>query len=331
MKTICYVAGKSGGHLIPAFTHAEKMRTQNLANRILFFTSSTRLDISLTKNNQIIDQTIYLPFVDFPGKRIWRYPSFFILGLISFLQAVTTLRRNKTEHVISMGGSISIPVCIAAKALGISFDLYELNVEPGKAIYFLSRWANNIYVCFDKTKKYFPQRSCISTSYPIRYNEMDIQPSTSKKERKTIFILGGSQGSISLNNIVRSFIEVHPEIHETIAIIHQTGNYDKNEWKKFYHSYTIPAQVFAFKDDLVPSYNHADIIICRSGAGTLAETIFFKKPCITIPLELSSTSHQLHNAQAYAQVYPELVQVIQQKNLKENVELFSTQLIKKIS
>lgn len=321
MKTVAYVAGKSGGHLIPAITHAQNLRQEQSVDRIVFFTSTAPLDAHITQNASGIDQTIQLPSLDVPGKKIWNYPLFLVKEFLSFWHAGRLLHRARPECVISMGGSISIPVCIAARLLGIPFDLYELNVEPGKAVSFLSPWARNIFICFEETRHYFKQKKCVLTTYPIRYSRQFLPPRIQNSTHKTVFILGGSQGSVFINNLIHQWIEKN-QLPSTLSLVHQTGARDRQGWNEWYQHKGITAHVFDFEHDLATYYQSADLIICRAGAGTLAEIIFFQKPCITIPLEIPATSHQLHNAHAYARKYPALVHVMRTREIQQNIAVF---------
>lgn len=329
--TICYVAGASGGHIIPSLTEAKKMRKDGKFDHIIFFTSNAPLDKKIIKQSDIIDFHVAIKIKSFPGKHIWNYPLFFIAFLIAFLKSVRYLIKFKPECVISMGGLISIPVCLAAYFMRIPFDIYELNVEPGKANNILSRYARTIFICFKQTKKFFPGKNCKLTSYPIRYSDKNkishlqaienLCKSHNEfcSDKKTIFILGGSQGSQFLNNLLKRLIESDPETAKKIQVIHQTGAHDAFDWKLFYEKYKIPAIVFEFHHDLAPYYCAADLVLCRSGAGSLAETIFFQKECITVPLEISSTAHQKLNAIAYAKEYPKLVKIIFQDELQNSI------------
>lgn len=327
MKTICYVAGKSGGHIMPCITHAQKLKNKQKADTIIFFSTQAKLDKNITKNKKIIDQTITLPFANVPGKKIWRYPYFMYCMAVSFLKSLFHLTRTQPDMVISMGGLICVPVCLAAKLLRIPFDLYEVNVEPGKAITFLAPMARTLYICFTVTQKYFTKITCVKTEYPVRYSQEDKQMTQEQalekiqftRNRKTIFILGGSQGSLFINNVIKRWLDQTPDMHQHIQIIHQTGALDTHDWKNYFQELGIPAITFAYQDNLTPYYIASDMIICRSGAGTLAETLFFQKPCTTIPLETHSTAHQTLNARARSQEHPNLVSVVYQHEL-DNIQ-----------
>lgn len=229
--------------------------------------------------------------------------------------------KYKPAMVLSTGGITAMPVCIAAYLLRIPIELFELNATPGIAIRWLSPLASKIHVCFRTAKSYFPQKKCIVSPYPIRFDEN--QPSSKifgDSERMTIFVQGGSQGSVSLNKKVKVLIQQYPNLAAQINIIHQTGSIDSFDWKQFYHEHQIPAHVFTFDDNLAPYYLKADLIICRSGAGQLFEAVHFKKPCITVPLEIPGNTHQLENAQAIAQEYEYVKVVTHNENLTDAIK-----------
>jgi UDP-N-acetylglucosamine--N-acetylmuramyl-(pentapeptide) pyrophosphoryl-undecaprenol N-acetylglucosamine transferase len=230
---------------------------------------------------------------------------------------------KRPKKIISLGGYISMPVCFAAFILRIPIELFELNSSPGKAIKFLAPFAKTIYICFSKAAENLPRKKCKIKDYPLRFSCTQKNKKTSEKSNKTtILILGGSQGSITINTIFKKWLLENKKIHNNISIIHQTGTNDKTNWKAFYKKLQIPAISFCFKKNIKKYYQDSDIIICRSGAGTLFETIFFKKKCITIPLETINTSHQVDNAREIVKLYPKLVTMIRKNDIDENNKKF---------
>lgn len=328
-KFICFVAGKSGGHIIPAIYQAKKEIEKDPDYNILFFSTDSELDKKIIKNYPFIDFHICLPV---GNVRPSRFINFFWKYTKSFFKSLWLLRRYKPEKIISMGGISSIPVCLAGKFLSIPVELYELNVEPGKAINFMSKFSTNINVCFEETKNYFPKKECLLVPYPVRFNQEDkeIDKCNAIKKiglfvnRKTIFIVGGSQGSLFLNNLIKKTI-INMNLQK-IQVIHQTGSHDNFDWQNFYTSHGIPAITFDFNNDVKYFLAASDLVICRSGAGTLAELLFFNKKNITIPLETKSTSHQILNARAMERKYPDLFHVIKQKEIEDNSKLFFSQV-----
>lgn len=323
--TIAYVAGKSGGHIIPALTLAQHYCAEHPSAKIIFFSTNSNLDKKLLENYSEIHH-IPLWLDNIPRKNIVRYPLFLHCLIVCFLKSFYYLLRFKPKKIISMGGYISLPVCIAAWILRIPIKLYEFNVIPGKAVNYLAPCAQSIAICFEKTKKYLPQKKCSMAPYPLRFSSSI--PSTKKEKllgnnnnRKTVLIFGGSQGSLFINNTLQQCLLENPQLHKRLSIIHQTGTNDPTNWEEFYSMLNIPAIVFNYHHALDTFYHTADLIICRSGAGSLFEVLHFKKLCITIPLETKINTHQVDNAYAIAQQYPHLFTVLRQKEIKTNKDL----------
>ena len=149
-------------------------------------------------------------------------------------------------------------------------------------------------------------------------------------QKKTIFINGGSQGSLFINRTIKEWINLNTHTHALIQIIHQTGARDVAGWKEFYQQHDIPAIVFDYKDDMTAYYQAADVIVCRAGAGSLFEALFFEKPCLVIPLDIKSTSHQKYNAYAMKQAHPELFAVLTENEMKKDNTAFFSALNKRI-
>ncbi|MCX5922317.1 MAG: UDP-N-acetylglucosamine--N-acetylmuramyl-(pentapeptide) pyrophosphoryl-undecaprenol N-acetylglucosamine transferase [Candidatus Dependentiae bacterium] len=322
---ICFVAGKSGGHILPCITLAQQMLNKHPQYEVMFFSTATALDKQLVNSSAIIRHYIPLTLQAFPHKSIVRYPKFLWHLVSSFVTSFYYLYKLKPEGVISTGGHISIPVCLAARLLKIPIELYELNVIPGKAIKFLAPFAYKIWICFEQSTSYFPGNRCTLTNYPMKftdYKKLSREDALAtiqfSPQRKTVVILGGSQGSLFINAAMRQTLENFPQLAQNIQIIHQTGAYDTTDWQSFYASMDLPALVFSYSDELATYYAAADIVMCRSGAGTLAEVSFFDKPCITIPLETATTKHQVDNAVAAAQTRPDLFTIVKQEDIDQD-------------
>ena len=277
-----------------------------------FFSASTTLDKQLAGSTNTVDWHVPLQLENVPFGKPWRLPLFCWQFFRSFFTTLNHLHKKKPRSVVSTGGYIALPVCLAARVLRIPIELFELNVIPGRATKFLSPFACTIFTCFEKTKQFLPTHKCKHVAYPIRHN------STAKKtvreqalktlglsgDKKTVLILGGSQGSLFINNAIKQWITKKNTLGQTVQIIHQTGALDSTNWCQLYKHANITAIAADFFDNVQDCYHVADLVICRSGAGSLFETLFFEKPCITIPLETKSNTHQVHNALAMQKQFP---------------------------
>ncbi|NBQ18022.1 hypothetical protein EBU24_06940, partial [bacterium] len=138
-------------------------------------------------------------------------------------------------------------------------------------------------------------------------------------------ILGGSQGSFFINELIKKACLIDKNYFSNIQIIHQTGQ-QVDSLKEFYQEQNIVNLTFSYTAHINEFYPAADLVICRAGAGTLFETLFFKKPALVIPLETITTDHQLDNALSFSKEHPELFSVLRQKELETNSSLFIQQV-----
>lgn len=331
-KTLCFVAGKSGGHIVPCITLAQQYKEAHPNNAILFFTTQSALDKTLVTKGDLIDHPVYLPLTQLYPRPWYRIFINSWHAIVSFCISLKTLYTHTPTKIVTTGGFIAIPVCYAAKILQIPIELIELNAVPGSTIKFLAPIASRINSCFKKSAAIWGPHRGTLIPYPIRFS------SAHKKEsgipffkdchKTTLLILGGSQGSHFINTIMTQLITDKQYPLHSFALLHQTGSSaETTRIASWYTEHNIIAHVFSYDDDMAKYYQAADIIICRAGAGTLFEALFFNTPCITIPLETDTNDHQLHNAQEMVVEHQRLFTLIRQKHLEKNPLLLLYKLI----
>ncbi len=314
--TIAYAAGKSGGHILPCLTlfNQERERIGDLHG--LFFTTNAPLDSVV-----LPDSTPDLFICRLPLHTAVRNPlrlAFIGIGLFrSFLASFWYLLKYRPVLIVTTGGLTAVPVCLMGWLLRIPIDLYELNAEVGKATRFLSPCATRVLICFAEAQRSFRSQACIVTPYPLRFalaSKLDPTHARLKlalsPEIPTITILGGSQGSVQLNTLVKLAFSHYAK---PVQIIHQTGSNDTFNWQAWYLERNILAVVFAYNDNLSDAIIAADVVICRAGAGTLFECMAYNKKMIVIPLEGVADDHQVANAYACQRTYQDTVTLRQQR------------------
>lgn len=332
-KIIFFVAGKSGGHIIPALTRAHQLQAEGTIDHAVLFSTDTTLDQKLIAHHAPGLEHIVLPIHQVPYRKKLLYPLFFARLLWSFCISFYYLLKKNPVRVISMGGLVSLPVCYAARIMRIPFELYELNAVPGRATAHLAPWATQISLCFEQTKYALPAEKCRQVNYPIRAalkNSLFNAP-VIKKEHPTLFITGGSQGSVALNTLIQTWLENNPEFYSKLYIIHQAGSGNSTGLQDFYKRLNIKARVFDYHPQLEDIYPHADLIVTRAGAGALFEALFFKKQSIVIPLETHTTAHQKDNAYALSEKHPDLFTVITHTEIADNPFILYAALNKKLN
>ncbi len=329
---VCFVAGQSAGHILPALTLAERLKQANPTTKILFFSNASTLDLKLLSSNPLVDQHVPLQLPQIPYRAPWRLPVFVWQLAKTIWRVYRILQQTRPVQIISTGGLVSVPVGVIGWWLKVPLTLYELNVHSGKAVKFLARFATQIKVCFAQAVHDLPKGKSELVDYPIRFTVRDYQLSKPQAwedvqagalqflpTNKTVLILGGSQGSRSLNELVMGYVNQLPAgMH--LQIIHQTGAQNCGLLQQFYKLRAMPALVFSYQANLMPYMVLADLIICRAGAGTLAEIVPLQKPTIVIPLQTTYTSHQLENAQALATLYSHL-SLLTQSEIEVNPQM----------
>lgn len=310
----CYVAGHSAGHILPALTLAKKETTP-----VLFISSLGKLDRDILERQSFLQRKYFLK----TKAHKFLKP---IVMLIAMLKSIRILHKHKPNKVVTTSGLVAVPVCLAATILRIPFEVHELNVEPGKSTKFLSLFASKVFTCFKASQKLLPKNKCYMGTYPVRFSGQDKKLDKAQEllklgldpNKKTILVLGGSQGSIGINKLI---LQAAPKLKE-FQIIHQTGAADTTDYATEYNKLGVPNFVTKYYNNMEELFAACNIVICRSGAGTLAEVTFFKKKCITIPLEACTTRHQVDNAKAMEAEHPKLVKFVRQSKL----ETFSNKL-----
>jgi UDP-N-acetylglucosamine--N-acetylmuramyl-(pentapeptide) pyrophosphoryl-undecaprenol N-acetylglucosamine transferase len=204
--------------------------------------------------------------------------------------------------------------------------MYVLDVVPGKTLIALEPFATTIYCCFESTKQYFSGKHVFSAPYPVRYLSSEIN--CTKKDacihlgldpkKKTLFILGGSQGSTFLNELIMKWVCDNARKSHNIQIIHQYGNDTRHDWNIWYAQHQQKAVAFDFASNLSFHYAASDLVIARAGAGTIFELQAFNKKTILIPLQALSTDHQVDNAKSIVKMYPETFSFLVQADVEKN-------------
>lgn len=337
-KVLCVVAGKSGGHIIPGITHAQNFIEHNPEYKVLLFSTDTSLDRTITNFYTFISFYVPLTLTNFPRSRLLGYPLFVGQFIKAFFKSLKELRHLRPEKIVSMGGYVSFPVCIAGWLLRIPITVYELNAIPGRAVQWLAPLSTKVLVCFDQACSFFASKKVEITPYPIRFKKKELVGKAQAcsilgldPERKTLLLLGGSQGSRFLNMVCSKFITNSQYLHSSIQVIHQTGSSDIKSVKKAYENSPFPVIVFDYRHDIQLCYEAADVVIARAGAGTLFELVFFSKSALIVPLESATTSHQIDNAHAIKLQRPDLFYVLSQKAIEQDPQEFYAFLVSYLS
>jgi UDP-N-acetylglucosamine--N-acetylmuramyl-(pentapeptide) pyrophosphoryl-undecaprenol N-acetylglucosamine transferase len=209
------------------------------------------------------------------------------------------LNEFQPDLVIGVGGYASGPAMVAALRRRIPTVAFEPNLVPGFANRIVARFVSAAAVHFEQTAEYF--RNPVVTGVPVRNAFFQIPRKPYVQASPTVLVFGGSQGARAIN---QAMIRAMPELMRRLpglGVIHQTGERDYNEVQAAYSQAAIPAEVHKFIDDMPGFFSRADLVLCRSGASTVAEIAAAGKPAIFVPFPLAADDHQRRNAEALEQ------------------------------
>jgi UDP-N-acetylglucosamine--N-acetylmuramyl-(pentapeptide) pyrophosphoryl-undecaprenol N-acetylglucosamine transferase len=286
--------GGTGGHVIPALAIAQELRSSYGAE-VQFIGTSRGIETRL------------VPTAGFPLHLVevgalkkvsvaTRIKTLFDLPR-AIVESWQILADVSPEVVIGVGGYASGPAMLAAAMRGTPTMAFEPNVVPGLANRLVAPMVAAAAVQFEETCRHF--RQCRVTGVPVRraFFQISARPADTPP---TLLVFGGSQGARAINQAVvealPTLIQQVPQLH----IVHQTGERDYNEAQSAYLRAGVSAEISPFIDDMPEAFARADLLLCRSGASTVAEVAASGKPAIFVPFPKAADDHQRRNAEALA-------------------------------
>jgi len=285
--------GGTGGHVIPALAIANQLK-QSYNAEILFIGTARGIE------NRLVPAAGYpLQLVRVGALKnvslMTRLKTAFDLPR-ALIQAGGMLSEFAPDVVIGVGGYASGPAMMSAVMKHIPTLAFEPNVVPGFANRMVAKFVSGAAVHFEETAKYF--RRAEVTGVPVRQAFFEIPPKNGGAP--TVLVFGGSQGAHAINDAVFRCLPVLRREAPGIHIIHQTGERDYNDALAAYSAQGENAEVSKFIDDMPAAFARADLVVCRSGASTVAEIAAAGKPAVFVPFPRAADDHQRVNAEALA-------------------------------
>lgn len=289
MIKVLVAASGTGGHLFPAL-HIATAFKQTVPDCALEFIGSGRPLESLIEEGGFRRHVVRVGGIKQKG----------IAGLIKYFAA---LPRNALETwriisnlrpnvIVGVGGYVTFLPIVLGRFRGIPTWIHEAELKPGLANFFLSFISNRVSTAFASAR--MPTKhNVVYTGHPVRPELAALKKSFPQRPEK-ILILGGSQGAESLD---RAFIELKRFIAaHKLKVWHQCRPENVDLLKAAYAESDLPADVQPFVKDMCAAYEWADILVCRSGAGTIMEVNVVNIPAVFVPYPFAQGNHQLANA-----------------------------------
>ncbi len=285
--------GGTGGHVIPALAIARELRDSHGA-QIRFVGTARGLETKLVPEAGFrldLIQVGQLKNVSLATRL--RTTLDLPLGLE---RCMRLLREFRPQVVVGVGGYASGPAMLAALLLRVPTLAFEPNAVPGLANRLVGRRVSAAAVNFDRTRPYF--RNAHVTGIPVRREFFAIEPKTGGPLRLLAF--GGSQGARVLNEILPRVAGELLARFPDLTLVHQTGGRHGESTAAAYREAQVPAEricIAPYLDGMAKEIAAADVILCRSGASTVAELAAAGRTSVLVPFAAAADDHQRKNAE----------------------------------
>ena len=289
-RTILVMAGGTGGHIFPALAVAEKMRERGW--RVVWMGNPEGMEARLVPQHGF--EMLNLKFAALRGKGILRKLLLPLNLLRGFWQAQKAIRQVQPNVVLGMGGYITFPGGMMAALLGKPLVVHEQNSVAGLANRVLAGVADRIATGFPEVLA-----KGVWAGNPVRPEIAKMAPPAERFAGRTgalhLLVIGGSLGAQALNEMVPQAMALLGE-NELPQIVHQAGEKHIEALKANYAAVGVAAHCVSFIEDMAGAYEWADLVICRSGALTVAELAAAGVASILVPFPHAVDDHQTGNA-----------------------------------
>lgn len=290
---VLIMAGGTGGHVFPALAVARALIARGAT--VSWLGSAAGIEARLVPAEGLTLHTIDV--AGLRGKRLTTLLAAPMLLARAGWQALSIVRRLQPQLVIGMGGFAAGPGGLAARLLGRPLLIHEQNAAAGLTNRLLARIASTVLQAFPDT--FAPSRRAQTVGNPVRADILALAPPetrfAAREDRPRLLVLGGSGGALAINETVPAALARLP-LAERPQVRHQAGR-TLEAAQAAYASHAVAGDVTAFIDDMAAAYGWADVVICRSGALTVAELAATGLAALLIPYPFAVDDHQRANGQ----------------------------------
>jgi UDP-N-acetylglucosamine--N-acetylmuramyl-(pentapeptide) pyrophosphoryl-undecaprenol N-acetylglucosamine transferase len=291
---VLIAGGGTGGHVIPALAIAREMRDKHGAE-VRFVGTARGLETKLVPEAGFPLELIHVGQLK-NVSLMTRLRTVFDLPQ-GVIRCVALLRSFRPDVVIGVGGYASGPAMGTAILLRVPTLAFEPNAVPGLANRLVGRWVSAAAVNFAATMAYF--RNAKVTGIPVRAEFFAVQPKTGGARRLLVF--GGSQGARVLNEVMPEVARCLLERFADLTVVHQAGGRHGDATAEAYVAAEVPMErvrVQPYLAAMVEEIAEADVILCRSGASSVAELAAAGRASVLVPFAAAADDHQKKNAEA---------------------------------
>ncbi|MBO6971110.1 MAG: UDP-N-acetylglucosamine--N-acetylmuramyl-(pentapeptide) pyrophosphoryl-undecaprenol N-acetylglucosamine transferase [Prochlorococcus marinus CUG1431] len=290
-NNLLVAASGTGGHIFPALAVSKDVEDKW---NIHWLGVNQRLDANLIPKKYNL-KTLSIKT---PRKNIFLFYQYIEI-LMSTFQIIRILKEKKINLVFTTGGYISAPTIVASKFLRIPVIIHESNLIPGMVTKYFGFLCNYVLLGFKNTNPYLRNCKTIFTGTPLReqfYKSNPLPEWVPEGKGPLLIVMGGSQGAKAINQILNESLEFL--LKKQFRIVHIIGESNQQSFDVKNSKNYIQKK---FTNEIAALIQNCDLVISRSGAGTINELIEAEKPSILIPYPDSKNNHQEKNAMILAE------------------------------
>ncbi len=297
--TIVLAAGGTGGHLFPAQALAEELNRRGYVIHLMTDERVRDYGKSFPAN-----QTHVVPSATLSLSKPWLLPSRGLRLYSGYRQARAILCQVKPKAVVGFGGYPSFPPILAASRLGIASCVHDQNAVMGRANRVLAKLADAVASSFPELRGLpaAAERKLTITGNPVRDIVLKYRAAPWPAFKPfQLLVFGGSQGAQFFGEFMpKVFAVMTPDERQAMVVTQQVRPENMSEVKALYAGLDVTSELQPFFMDMPARIAAAHLVVCRSGASTIAELGVIGRPAIMVPLPHAIDNDQLRNAESFA-------------------------------
>ncbi len=287
--------GGTGGHVIPLLAVARILRDRG--HNVAFIGTQRGIEARLVPGEGF--PIHWIEVGGLKGLGVMRRLRSAAQMPVAVSRVLGFFRSGPPAAVFSLGGYVAGPATVAAILKRVPLVVMEPNVMPGMVNRFTARFVKRALLSFDEARKWFPEGRTETTGMPVR-REFFHLPTRTPDGVLNVLVTGGSQGSRTLNRAAEESWPLFRESGRRVRMVLQTGRDAHAEINRRFAESGVEGEVVPFIPEMPAAFATADVIVCRSGAGAVAEVAAAGKASVLVPFPFAADQHQLKNAEALA-------------------------------
>ncbi|EGY52522.1 undecaprenyldiphospho-muramoylpentapeptide beta-N-acetylglucosaminyltransferase [Neisseria shayeganii] len=294
-KTFLLMAGGTGGHIFPALAVADALKRRG--HHVVWLGSEGAMETRIVPQHGIALETLAIKGVRGNGLKRKLMLPFTLWQTISAAKRI--LKKHRIDCVIGFGGFVTFPGGMAAKFSGIPIVIHEQNAVAGLSNKLLAKYARRVLYAFPKA---FDHADGL-VGNPVRADIAALPPPAERfagrSGKLNVLVTGGSLGADILNRLLPEALALLPA-EQRPQLYHQSGRGKLGDLQQRYQALGVQAECVEFIDDMTAAYRHADVVVCRAGALTIAELTAAGVGALLVPYPYAVDDHQTANARFMA-------------------------------